>query len=90
FLEYIFFFGVLAGSGYLVWQLFAPFISAIALAAIVVTICYPLYEKVLKVIPRNNKSVASLISLVLVVVVIVAPLFALGSLILREALSIYT
>ncbi len=90
FLEYVFFFAVLTGSGYLVWQLFSPFISAIALAAIVVTICYPLYEKVLKIVPRNNKSVASLASLFLVMIIIVAPLFALGSLILREALSIYT
>lgn len=90
FLEYVFFFAVLTGSGYLVWQLFSPFISAIALAAIVVTICYPLYEKVLKIVPRNNKSVASLASLFLVMIIIVAPIFALGSLILREALSIYT
>jgi predicted PurR-regulated permease PerM len=90
FLEYVFFFSILGGSGYLVWRLFSPFVGAIALAAVIVTICYPLYERVLKLMPKNNATLASLLSLLLVIGVVVAPLGVLASFILKEALSIYS
>ncbi|MFZ2253493.1 MAG: AI-2E family transporter [Minisyncoccia bacterium] len=89
-LEYIFFFVILGGSGYLVWQLFSPFVSAIALAAVIVTICYPLYERVLKIMPNHNATLSALASLLLVVSIVIAPLAILASFILREALSIYS
>lgn len=90
FLEYVFFFTVLMGSGYLVWQLFSPFVGAMALAAVVVIICYPLYEKILSRVPKNNATIAALVSLVAVLTVVVAPLVILATFILREALSIYS
>ena len=89
FLEYTFFFIILAGSGYLVWQLFTPFIGAIALAAIIVTICYPLYERILKHAPRKNKGIAAFVALISIVVLVFLPLVILSSFILREALSVY-
>lgn len=88
-LEYVFFFLVLVGSGYLVWQLFYPFVSAVALAAIIVTICYPLYEKILRILPNHNATFASLLSLLIVVLVVLTPLIILATFIFREALSIY-
>lgn len=90
FLEYVFFFAILGGSGYLVWRLFSPFVGAIALAAVVVTICYPLYERVLNYMPKKNTTLAALVSLLLVITVVVAPLGVLASFILKEALSIYS
>jgi len=72
------------------WLLIAPFAGALALAAIVVTICYPLYEHVLKVTPRHNKTLASLLSVALVLLIVIIPLVILGSLILREALTVYS
>ena len=89
FLEYVFFFVILAGSGFLVWKLFSPFVGAIALAAVVVTICHPLYERMLQLIPRSNLSIAALASLLVVIVIVIVPIVVLASFILREALSIY-
>ncbi len=88
-IEHIFFFTLLAGAAFLVWQLFAPFAGALTLAIIIVTICYPLYLRVLKVVPKQNPSFAALSTVLLVVLIVVLPLAFLGSLILREALSVY-
>lgn len=88
--EYIFFFGLLGLVAYLVWRLIAPFAGTLALAAIIVTICYPIYTHVVAYTPRRNKTVASLISVFLVVIIVVIPLVILGSLIFKEALSVYS
>lgn len=87
--EHVFFFGVMAVVGYLVWRMFAPFISALALAAIIVTICYPLYRRVVEYVPRKNESLAAFVTTLLVLVIVIIPLFLLGSAILREAITIY-
>ncbi len=89
-LEHVFFFAILAFSAYLVWNLFLPFIGALALAAIIVTICYPMHERIQKHLPSHSPGIAALVSLVIVIVLIVIPLSILASFILREALSIYT
>lgn len=89
FVEHVFFFGMLAIIGYLVWRMFAPFISALALSAIIVTICYPMYERVRERMPRKNQSLAALVTTLLVLVIVIIPVFLLGSAILREALTIY-
>ena len=89
FLEHIFFFIILGTSAYLVWNLFLPFVGALSLAAIMVTICYPLYEFVLMHLPRKIPSLAALLSLFVVLIVIIVPLILLLVLILKEANSIY-
>ena len=89
-IEYIYFFVIFAVTGYLVWRLLAPLVSALALAAIVVTICYPMYERIKKSVYKENKTLASLLSLAVVLVAVIIPIVILSSLILREALSIYT
>ena len=88
-LEFAFFFSLLIGVGYLVWLLIAPFAGSLALAAIIVTICYPLYEWVLARTPRKNRSLASFASLFIVVLIVILPLAILSSFLLREALSVY-
>jgi predicted PurR-regulated permease PerM len=88
--EYVFFFGLLGGVAYIIWKLVAPFAGALALAAIIVTICHPLYRRILKRTPKNNRSLAAFISVLLVVVIVVLPLCILGTFIFREALSVYT
>ncbi|MEX0918228.1 MAG: AI-2E family transporter [Candidatus Paceibacterota bacterium] len=87
--EYVFFFGVMGVVGYLVWQMFSPFISALALAAVIVTICYPMYERVVRYMPRNNTTLAALVTTLLVLVIVILPVLLLSSLILREAVAIY-
>ena len=87
--EYVFFFLILAVSAYLVWNLFLPFLGALALAAIIVTICYPMHERILSIIPNHNPGLSAFLSLLVVIIAIVIPLSVLASFILREALSIY-
>lgn len=87
--EHIFFFAILGVSAYLVWSLFLPFVGALVLAAIVVTVCFPIHERILKKVPNNNQTIAALISLMFVILVIAAPLIFLASLILKEAVSVY-
>ncbi|QQR65247.1 AI-2E family transporter [Candidatus Kaiserbacteria bacterium] len=88
--EHIFFFGILGASAYLVWGLFVPFVGALSLAAIVVTVCYPIHERIILKTPRRNQTLAAFISLAFVLTVVVLPLGILASLILHEAVSVYS
>jgi len=88
-IEHVFFFSILGASAFLVWLLFAPFLGALALAAIVVTVCYPVHRQIKQRVVKN-KTVAALLSLLFVIIVVVVPLAILSSLILREAVSVYS
>lgn len=88
-IEYAYFFGVLAIAGYLVWKMFLPFVSALALAAVIATICYPMYQLVLERTPFKNSSFAALLTTIMVVVIIILPILLLASALFREALDIY-
>lgn len=88
-LEYVFFFGLMGVIGYLLWLMFSPFITALALAAVIVTICYPIYEYILRKLPRPNETAAALTTTVLVLLIVVLPLIWITSLLVSEAVSIY-
>ena len=87
--EYVFFFGFMGVVGFLVWQIISPFISALALAAIIVTICYPLYQRIVRRMPRQNETLGALVSTVFVLVVVILPLTFIISSLVNEAVSIY-
>lgn len=87
--EYVFFFLLLGVSGYFVWQVFAPFISALALSLITVTICFPLYEFIERNIYKNNKSLAASLSTLIVVIVVIIPLLFISSIFIKELMSFY-
>lgn len=87
--EYVFFFGLLGMVGLLLWNMFMPFITALAFAAVLTTICYPLYERIRRVMPGHNASLSALATTTLVVVLIILPIFWITSLLVTEALSIY-
>lgn len=87
--EYVFFFGLMGVVGYLVWEMIQPFVSALALAAIIVTICYPLYERIVPKMPRQNETIGALITTIAVLVVVIIPLLFLASNLVNEAVSIY-
>lgn len=87
--EYVFFFLVLAASGYMLWQVFSPFISALALSMIIVTICYPLYEFIERRVYHNNSSLAAALTTLIVVIVGIIPLIFISSVFLRELVSFY-
>lgn len=87
--EYVFFFGLLALAGYMVWLITAPFLSALALSAIIVTICQPLYNAIKRYVPRQNKSIAAFCTTMIVLIVIIIPLVLVSSLVVREIVSFY-
>jgi len=88
-IEYVFFFGLMGVVGYVLWLMFAPFVTALALSAVVVTICYPLYRKILSLVPKRNETVAALLATVLVLLIVVIPLIFVTSMLVGEAVSIY-
>ena len=87
--EYVFFFALLCAAGYMVWRIIAPFFSGLALAVIIVIICYPLYERVLRLTPRRNATIASIVTTFLVIAVVVLPLALISTILLREAVDFY-
>ncbi len=87
--EYIFFFGLFAIVSYVMWQIFTPFISTFALAVIIATVCYPLYARLLKIVPRNSPTGAALLSVLIIAVTIFVPLFIVGYMLFTEAVSFY-
>lgn len=87
--EYVFFFGLLGVVAYLVWELLSPFVSALALAAIVATICYPIHERVLRYTPKRNSTLAAFVTTLFVVLVVIIPITLLGWFVFSEATSIY-
>lgn len=87
--EYVFFFLILLGSGYLVWQVMSPVVTALALSMVIVTICYPLYERVKERTYKQNKNIAAALTTVIVVVLIVLPLIFIMSIFARELVAFY-
>lgn len=87
--EYVFFFGLMAVVGYLVWEMVAPFVSALALSAIIVTIFYPLYKRILAKTYKKNETLAALLTTLIVLCIFIVPLFLLTSALVNEAVSIY-
>jgi predicted PurR-regulated permease PerM len=87
--EYVFFFGFMGVVGYLVWEMVSPFVSALALSAIIVTICYPLYTRILRITPRKNPTIAALLTTLFVLLVVIIPVFLITSALVNEAVSVY-
>lgn len=73
----------------MVWLVLSPFISALALSVIIVTICYPMYEKIQSKVRHNNKTLAALITTLIVVFLIVLPLLFISSVFVKEVMSFY-
>jgi predicted PurR-regulated permease PerM len=88
--EYVFFFGLMGAVAYIVWQMLTPFISALALAAIIVTICYPLYQKMVLRMPKQNQTLAALVTTLIVLAIVIMPFVFITSSLVNEAVSIYT
>lgn len=85
----VFFFAILLASAYLVWTLFLPFLGALALSAIIVTICYPLHTRIRTRFPKANGALVSFLSVLVVLIIVVIPIVLLSYFVLGEAVSIY-
>ncbi len=89
FVENIFFFGLLGFVSYLIWQIVAPFIAPLALAAIIATVCYPIFSRIVRVMPKKNRSLAAMLSVFFIAVTIFAPLFLLSYILFIQVLDFY-
>ena len=87
--EYSFFFGLLLGASYFVWLILSPFLPALALSAVIVTICYPVYRLILRFVPRQNEALAAGLTTIFALVMIVIPVFFVSSVLVNEVLSFY-
>ena len=87
--EYVFFFGFFGLVAYVVWQIISPLISALALAIIIVVISYPLYEKVVPKMPKQNRSLAALVTTLVAMFAILTPLLLIALVLFGEAESVY-
>jgi predicted PurR-regulated permease PerM len=87
--EYTFFFSSLGLVGFIALQMLYPFLSALALAAIVVIICYPMYRFILRFITRQNRSLAALVATLIVFAAVVTPVSLVSSLLVNEFVSFY-
>jgi predicted PurR-regulated permease PerM len=87
--EYVFFFGLMGVVAYLVWEMLAPFVSALALAAIIVTISYPLYERIKAKMPKQSATLAALVTTLVVFFIVFAPLMLIASALVNEAVAVY-
>lgn len=87
--EYSFFFALLIVSGYLAWLLMAPFLPALALAAVVTTICYPAYRNLRHRIPGQRDGISAALATVMVLIVIIIPVFFVSTIVVNEVVSFY-
>ena len=87
--EYVFFFLLLAGAGYMVWQVLSPFVSALALSLVIVTICYPLYTLIEKHVYHRNTALAAALTTLIVLFLVIIPIFFISSIFARELISFY-
>lgn len=79
-----FFLAILAAVSILTFLIFKPFITAIAVAAVLAVIFQRPYQLFLR-LTKDNKIVSSLLTSILVVLVVIIPLFVMAGLIVNEA-----
>ena len=87
--EYVFFFTLLVLSGYMVWLIISPFLSALALAAVIVTISSPVYHWLLPRVPRQSPSLAAFLATIVVFFVGILPIVLMTSLVINEVITLY-
>ncbi len=88
-LEHLFFFLLLAGVSYLVWELLLPFMPAIVLSIIIATVCYPLYERIQALVGSKRVMIGALLTTILVFLVVIIPIGVLGYFLFEQAASFY-
>lgn len=81
---FILFFAVFA----LLVVLFLPYVSVLALAAVLAFVFYPLYERVVQLF-RGHEGLAALCTLLLIAICILLPFLFVGFQIFQEAVSLY-
>ncbi|HWR98508.1 MAG TPA: AI-2E family transporter [Candidatus Methanoperedens sp.] len=82
---------ILAALGiafFFAWKVFRPFFSAIALAAIIDILFFPLHERLARAL-GGRRALAAGITVLLVVLCVILPATAMGFIFTKEALELY-
>ena len=75
-------------AGYYLYAVFQPFLTVLILAAILATVFFPVYIRILKLLKEREK-VASIVTCLLILVLFVVPLFLFFLLLWKEATEAY-
>ncbi len=86
-IRYIIFFSFLAGVSLLFLMLLRPFIYPLFWAAVIATLFYPLYNRLL--VRLKSANLSALITLVAVFLIIIIPLAIMGTILVSESISVY-
>lgn len=84
----IFILGALAVALYFSWKVLRPFLSAIAIAAILDVVCYPLYARLRRAF-GGRRAPAAGVTVFGVVLCVILPLTVMGFLFTKQALDLY-
>ena len=82
------FIGVLVGITLVFLWMLRPYVFAVFWAAVIATIFYPLYGRILKLL-RGKKTLATSFTMLLIVLIFLIPLAGIVSLVVQQALSLY-
>jgi predicted PurR-regulated permease PerM len=83
-----FFLLILAAVSAVTFFIFKPFLTAIAVAAVLAVIFHRPYQFFLK-LTKNNKIISSLLTSILVVMIVIIPLFVMAGLVINEVDAFY-
>jgi len=84
----LFILGALGIALFFAWKVFRPFFSAIAIAAIIDVVFYPLYGRLGRAL-GGRRALAAGITVIVVVLSLILPVVAMGFLFTKEALELY-
>jgi predicted PurR-regulated permease PerM len=84
----LFILGALAVALYFGWKVFRPFVPAIATAAILDIVFYPLFERLARAF-GGRRALAAALTVLIVVLLVIVPLFGMGVLFTKQALDLY-
>lgn len=87
--EYGFLFLVLAGVGYVVWSMFAPFLGVLAFSCILTALVYPVFVRLQHVVPWKSVAASAMLMVAGVYTLVIGLVSVFSVVILREARTIY-
>jgi predicted PurR-regulated permease PerM len=85
----LFILGALATALYFGWKMFQPFFSAIAIAAVLDVVFYPLFARLARSF-GGRRALAAGVTVLSVVLVVILPLIGMGIVFTKQAIDLYS
>ncbi len=84
----LFILGALAVALWFAWKVLRPFFSALAIAAVLDVVCYPLFSRLARAL-GGRRGLAAGVTVLAVVLAVIVPLVGVGLLFTKQALDLY-